>query len=60
MLGLLTDSDDKVRTAACTAIESLDYETTSNHISKTILLALGERCLDAKVRPLDCSQVCAR
>ncbi|KAK4699468.1 sister chromatid cohesion protein PDS5, partial [Phenoliferia sp. Uapishka_3] len=48
MTTLLLDTDDKVRIAACTAFEVLDFETTSTHVSKTMLVSLGSRCLDTK------------
>lgn len=50
MTSLLCDHDEKVRIAACTAFQGLDYETTSTHASETVLRVLGERCMDTKVR----------
>lgn len=47
---LLIDTDDKVRAAACTVFEEIDYETASHHVSERTLRMFGERCKDKKVR----------
>lgn len=56
---LLVDPDDKVRTAACTVFEELNYETACHHVSKQVLMSLAERCKDRKVRLEPCDK-CAR
>jgi hypothetical protein len=48
------DHDDRVRAAAAGVFEDMDYETASHHVSKRMLVLLGERCTDKKVSRSSC------
>lgn len=48
------DHDDRVRAAAASVFEEMDYETASHHVSKRMLVLLGERCTDKKVSISSC------
>lgn len=47
------DSEEKIRTAICRVIGSLDYDTALNHIGVDTLRAIGGRTSDKKVCLLD-------
>ncbi|GAA5836905.1 hypothetical protein JCM9279_007697 [Rhodotorula babjevae] len=53
---LLSDSDEKVRIAACSSFDDIDYETASHHIPRRVLEAVGGRLHDKKekVRAVAC------
>jgi len=55
---LLSDSDEKVRLAACQIFEEIDYETACHHVSRRSLEALGERTVDRKVRTITHFSMC--
>ncbi|KAI5477658.1 hypothetical protein MNV49_006044 [Pseudohyphozyma bogoriensis] len=48
MEAVLEDPDDRVRTAACSVFEDLDFETASNHVTLATMKALAKRCSDKK------------
>ena len=50
LAGKLCDPDDKIRAAVCKLYSQLDYETVLHRVSDDQLRAIGERCLDKKVR----------
>lgn len=47
---LLTDSDVKVRLAACDVFAKMDFETALRTVSKDMLIQLADRVNDTKVR----------
>ncbi|GAA5907023.1 hypothetical protein JCM8208_004491 [Rhodotorula glutinis] len=53
---LLSDSDEKVRIAACSSFDDIDYETASHHVPRVVLEAVGARLHDKKekVRVVAC------
>lgn len=46
----ILDPDEKVRQAVCKVYGELDYETAAYHVGEDMLMAVGHRCLDTKVR----------
>ncbi|GAA5968515.1 hypothetical protein JCM11641_007665 [Rhodosporidiobolus odoratus] len=48
LLALLTDGDEKVRLAACTVFEEMDYETAAHHVTRRALETLANRLADKK------------
>ncbi|KPV72536.1 uncharacterized protein RHOBADRAFT_29677, partial [Rhodotorula graminis WP1] len=53
---LLSDSDEKVRIAACSSFDDIDYETASHHVPRLVLEAVSARLHDKKekVRAVAC------
>ncbi|GAA5921167.1 hypothetical protein JCM3775_004123 [Rhodotorula graminis] len=53
---LLSDSDEKVRIAACSSLDDIDYETASHHVPRLVLEAVSARLHDKKekVRAVAC------
>ena len=48
LLTRLVDTDEKVRSAACRVIESLDYQTAKQRLSIPVIRSFSERCRDKK------------
>jgi hypothetical protein len=46
----ILDPDEKVRQTVCKVYGELDYETAAYHVTEEMLVAIGKRCLDTKVR----------
>lgn len=50
---VFNDPDDKVRLAACTLFEDIDYESATHHVPRSVLVDLSERCKDRKVSSIE-------